>query len=177
MLSDGRRSLLRDMRLPLLVPIVSAVAAVLVFVGSGPGNSQDGGDCASCHVDEQVLPDGHPPTAGMDLQSCTACHADNTPLALQTAMPLSHFHMLAGVTCADCHGEDIATPAPMTTNQCLACHGPLEALGALTADVQPTNPHLTPHGPAFAECSLCHQVHQPSENFCADCHDFEFKVP
>ncbi|MBO6639925.1 MAG: cytochrome c3 family protein [Roseitalea sp.] len=176
MLSVRHRNLLREMRLPLVSMIVFAVVAG--FTGAVLGSPEDGGDCASCHQSEQVLPAGHPPTAGMDLDGCLACHVDGTPLTLHSAMPLSHQHMLAGITCADCHGEeDVVAPAPMTTEQCLVCHGPLEALGALTADVQPTNPHMTPHGPTFAECDLCHQVHEPSQNFCADCHDFEFVVP
>lgn len=165
------------MRLPLLSLFVFAIVAV--FASSVLGSPEDGGNCLACHAaGEEVLPESHPPTIGMDLEGCLACHVDDTPLTLHGAMPLSHQHMLAGVTCADCHGEEnVAAPAPMSTEQCLVCHGPLEALGALTADVKPTNPHITPHGPTFAQCDLCHQVHQPSQNFCADCHDFEYVVP
>ena len=139
-------------------------------------HSDDPGDCATCHGSDKLLPDGHVPTAGMDLQTCVACHAPGTPLALLSAIPLDHHHLLSGVTCRTCHGNT-DPPAPMSTAQCLACHGTLEELAARTAETRPTNPHSTPHGPTFAECDLCHQLHRESENFCAQCHDFNFVVP
>lgn len=139
-------------------------------------HSDDPGDCATCHRDVQMLPDGHVPTAGMRLEDCVACHAPATPLDLHPVMPLDHFHMLAGVTCQTCH-EDADPPMQMSSDQCLACHGPLEDLAERTAETQPTNPHGTPHGPPYAACDLCHRVHTESENFCAQCHDFDFTVP
>lgn len=139
-------------------------------------HSDDPGDCATCHGGGQVLPDGHVPTAGMSLEGCSACHVPETALSLRSAMPLDHHHLLSGVTCQTCH-ENPETPTPMSTSQCLACHGPLEELAARTAEARPTNPHSTPHGPTFAECDLCHQVHKESEDFCAQCHNFNYVVP
>lgn len=132
--------------------------------------------CVDCHAAETVLPPGHVLTEKMDANACHDCHKNNSPLALQTKMPLSHFHRLNGVTCEACH-ESVEQAQRLSTEQCLACHGPLEELAARSADVEPHNPHSSPHGPAYAECDLCHQVHQPSENFCADCHDFDYVVP
>lgn len=153
--------------------VVSGAPAAMSFLK----HSEDPGDCATCHGEARVLSEGHVPTAGMKLENCVACHAPGTPLALLSAIPLDHRHLLSGVTCQACHGST-EKPAPMSTTQCLACHGPsLEDLAARTKDVSPTNPHLTPHGPIFAECDLCHQLHKPSEDFCAQCHDFNFKVP
>ena len=129
--------------------------------------------CESCHGDDPVLPDAHPPVAGMSMSACTACHQPGSPLALPAGMQLDHHHYMAGLDCASCHDDPEAPAATAGTELCLACHGPLEALGALTADVEPTNPHLSPHGPPYAECGLCHQIHTESENFCAQCHDFE----
>lgn len=153
--------------------LVSVVASATSFLP----HSDDPGDCATCHAGEQVLPPNHVPTTGMPAATCVACHQPGTPLALaSSAFPLDHHHLLSGVTCQTCHGET-DSPGAMSTAQCLACHGPLEALAARTADTSPTNPHSTPHGPTFVECDLCHQVHRESENFCAQCHDFEYVVP
>lgn len=158
-----------------------AIALLLVVTGAPAAmsflmHSEDPGDCATCHGDAAVLPEGHVPTAGMKLEGCVTCHAPDTPLDLHSAIPLDHHHLLSGVTCQACHGS-AETPAPMSTSQCLACHGPLEALAELTKDVKPTNPHWSPHGATYTQCDLCHQVHKPSEDFCAQCHDFNFKVP
>ncbi len=89
---------------------------------------------------------------------------------------LDQHHALNDVPCQACHG-DAEPPTAVATEQCLGCHGPLEDLGARTEKVTPTNPHSTPHGATFAECDLCHRVHGPPENFCAQCHDFNFTVP
>lgn len=162
--------------------LVSIVVAVLVIMSGGVvaqstmPHSDDPGDCATCHGDVQVLPEGHPSTAGMGLETCVACHAPGTPLALLSAIPLDHHHLLSGVTCQTCHGSTEAA-APISTSQCLSCHGPLEELADRTAEVRPANPHSTPHGPTFVECDLCHKVHRESENFCAQCHDFNYVVP
>lgn len=111
------------------------------------------------------------------MAQCRACHAPQTELSLRGEMPLDHVHGLSGVACTACHvGEETAmTEPPMEV--CQACHGTLEELAAATADVHPTNPHTSPHGAPYAECSLCHRQHQPSENFCASCHDFDFDLP
>lgn len=135
------------------------------------------GDCATCHTDTQVLSDGHVPTTGMSMAQCSTCHVPQSDLSLDGKMPLDHRHGLAGVSCAACHdGNDTAMQEP-PMETCQVCHGSLDDLAALTADVMPTNPHSSPHGAPFAECSLCHMQHQPSQNFCADCHDFEFNLP
>lgn len=135
------------------------------------------GECADCHGDTQVLSEGHVPTTGMTMDQCRACHAPETELSLRGEMPLDHLHGLSGVGCTSCHvGEETAmTEPPMEV--CQACHGTLEELAAATAHVQPTNPHMSPHGAPYAVCSLCHMQHEPSENFCASCHDFEFDLP
>lgn len=135
------------------------------------------GDCAGCHGSDQVLSEGHVPTADMPLAQCRACHAPQGDLSLRGAMPLDHTHALAGIGCTSCH--DAADPVMQDpgTETCKACHGSLEDLATLTADVTPTNPHSSPHGAPYAECSLCHLQHEPSQDFCASCHDFDFQLP
>lgn len=50
-------------------------------------------------------------------------------------------------------------------------------LTASTAGVKPTNPHNSPHYGKHADCNLCHHQHEKSENYCTQCHKFDFKLP
>lgn len=135
------------------------------------------GDCAACHRDDPVLPEGHVATVGMPLAHCRTCHTPQSDLSLAGLLPLDHTHALAGFGCASCHDTTAAAMREPKTETCLSCHGSLDDIAAQTADVSPTNPHSSPHGSPYAECALCHMQHQASENFCATCHDFEFDLP
>ncbi|MGC3997036.1 MAG: cytochrome c3 family protein [Anaeromyxobacter sp.] len=85
-------------------------------------------------------------------------------------------HLAAGVGCADCHGKGkVKGPAAAAT--CLSCHGPAEKVAEATAAVKPENPHASPHWGATMECFVCHRQHEPTVNWCAHCHTFDFKVP
>lgn len=132
--------------------------------------------CGSCHHDDDVLSSAHPPTSGTGLAACESCHIKGASSDLADMLPLSHAHLLSGVSCAGCHGSSEPMDEP-ATETCLACHGPLQRLSALTSEAQPTNPHDSPHGWPYADCALCHEVHRASENFCATCHDFDFHLP
>ena len=46
-----------------------------------------------------------------------------------------------------------------------------------TKNVKPVNPHVSPHYGKTLECTNCHLMHQESENYCNQCHEFNFKVP
>ncbi len=82
-------------------------------------------------------------------------------------------HKAAGLACAGCHGE--ATPhAPGATAVCLNCHGSYAAIAAKTATSDP-NPHASHKGEL--PCESCHHAHKPSVDYCAQCHDWGFKVP
>jgi len=135
------------------------------------------GECAGCHADAAVLPDGHVATQGIPLAHCRTCHTPESELSLVGLMPLDHTHALSGLGCASCHDTATTPMKEPETEVCQSCHGLLDELAAITADAQPTNPHASPHGAPYAECSLCHMQHEPSQNFCASCHDFEFKLP
>ena len=103
-----------------------------------------------------------------------------------------HVHYEANVGCKDCHE---ATPLecasegvtyvtgnyenPMTEirfpqEKCLQCHRSYESLVEQTSHLEP-NPHDSHFGEM--ECYLCHKSHKDSENYCAECHAFEFDVP
>ena len=91
---------------------------------------------------------------------------------------LGKVHAAEGYKCAKCHTTAKKTdPVPQET--CLACHGDGDSrqLAAITAKVQPVNPHQNRHYGTEADCGLCHKQHQASVNFCADCHPrFDLKV-
>lgn len=133
------------------------------------------GDCAACHGTDKVLPDSHPDTKGMSWKGCTACHKEGK-MDLVGKMPGSHIHQLSGVTCVSCHGKAKKQEA-LAMEKCVACHGSTDKLAEKTAKVKPENPHTSPHYGTTLDCNLCHKQHAKSENYCAQCHSFKFRVP
>ena len=73
-------------------------------------------------------------------------------------------HGIKNVTCKECH-----------INQCSKCHAPDE-IEKKTRGIKPQNPHVSPHYGNKLECTLCHLQHAAPENYCAQCHSFDFKV-
>lgn len=103
-------------------------------------------------------------------------------LLLTSVLPASaadHFladrHSAKGVSCQSCHGPDLKNPEMPTIDTCTACHK-TDALVKKTEKVKPTNPHVSPHYGQTLECTNCHMGHMASENFCNQCHEFDFKV-
>ena len=133
------------------------------------------GDCGACHGKEKVLPDKHPDTKAMNWAGCKACHNEGK-MSLVGKLPGGHVHQLTGVTCTSCHGTAKA-PEAIGMDKCVACHGPTEKLAEKTAKVKPENPHTSPHYGTTLDCNLCHHQHAKAENFCSQCHKFDFKVP
>ena len=132
-------------------------------------------DCVACHGKTTPLPQGHPALANKKLSDCAGCHVKGGASALTGKLPLSHAHQLAGVTCKSCHDNPRKAEAAKAT-KCLTCHTG-EAIFAATAQVKPTNPHGSPHYGKESDCNLSHHQHEKSENYCSQCHKFEFKVP
>lgn len=83
-------------------------------------------------------------------------------------------HMSKGINCQSCHGanKEIESPA---IQQCKVCHNPAQ-LAKKTEKVKPHNPHISPHYNTDLDCVLCHVQHAEPENYCAQCHQFNFKV-
>ena len=133
------------------------------------------GDCAACHTEGKVLSDTHPDTKEMNLAACKACHTRDN-LDLTGKFPGSHTHYLAGVTCVACHGKT-EKPEEVAMEKCVACHGSTAKLAEKTKNIKPTNPHTSPHYGTDLDCNLCHRQHAKSEDFCAQCHSFNFKTP
>jgi len=132
-------------------------------------------DCAACHGKTVPLPKGHVALANKKLSDCASCHAKGGATALSGKLPLSHTHQLAGVTCKSCH-DNPRKAEVVKAPKCLTCHTG-EAIFAATAAVKPRNPHGSPHYGKESDCNLCHHQHEKSENFCTQCHKFDFKVP
>ena len=63
----------------------------------------------------------------------------------------------------------------VTCKQCSKCHAPDE-IEKKTQGIKPQNPHVSPHYGNKLECTLCHLQHAAPENYCAQCHSFNFKV-
>jgi hypothetical protein len=111
----------------------------------------------------------------MDMKACRACHTRDN-MSLTGKFPGSHTHMLSGVNCVACHGKT-KQPEEVAMEKCVACHGSTAKLAEKTKDVKPTNPHTSPHYGTELDCNLCHKQHAKSENYCAQCHKFDYKVP
>ena len=54
---------------------------------------------------------------------------------------------------------------------CTGCHNKAD-VAKKTKALEP-NPHTAPHN---GDCTLCHMQHEPAVNYCAQCHNFNFKV-
>ena len=92
---------------------------------------------------------------------------------------LAEIHSSSGITCLACHGDGIpaagvAVAPDASTAMCLGCHGSFTAVAARTAATLP-NPHASHLGDLA--CSSCHRAHQPSVDYCGQCHSFGFQVP
>ncbi len=86
---------------------------------------------------------------------------------------LEEKHKKAGLNCDACHKEN--PPAnSVPVEACLGCHGDYSKLAEQTGKAKP-NPHDSHEGPIA--CEKCHHNHKPSENYCASCHNFGFRVP
>lgn len=93
-----------------------------------------------------------------------------------SAAGIADHHKSHGLDCAVCHGPDKANLKEPATADCTGCHA-VDALVAKTKDVKPTNPHMSPHYRSELDCTNCHMGHMESENFCNQCHQFNFKLP
>jgi hypothetical protein len=95
-----------------------------------------------------------------------------SPGAAQSPL-LEEKHKNGGLSCDACHKE--SPPAnKVATEACQGCHGDSSKLAEQTKQKKP-NPHDSHEGPIA--CEKCHHNHKPSENYCASCHNFGFRVP
>ncbi|MCF8068208.1 MAG: cytochrome c3 family protein [Desulfobacterales bacterium] len=95
---------------------------------------------------------------------------------LGNANSLKAYHSDAELSCNDCHTVENEVQNIPATDDCLECHGDMEAVAQLTADKDP-NPHDSPHYGPYLDCDLCHHEHKISENYCGGCHEWVSSVP
>lgn len=133
------------------------------------------GNCAVCHGQEKVFSPSHVDTKEMAYKDCLGCHEKAGPQKLQGKLPGSHLHRLRGINCEKCHGK-AKKAGEVKMKQCLTCHD-ADKLAEKTAKVKPENPHTSPHYGTSLDCNLCHHQHQKSENYCNQCHKYDFTVP
>jgi fumarate reductase flavoprotein subunit len=87
---------------------------------------------------------------------------------------LADRHKDRGMECSACHKESPPQKA-MSSDVCKGCHDP-EKLAIKSADkLGRQNPHDNHLGDI--PCESCHHAHKPSEDACAKCHQFGFRVP
>ena len=102
----------------------------------------------------------------------------------------ANYHAEADVECLDCHEatieqqvkelvanvtgnyEDPLAERKLPKEECLACHDhdSYPELAEATSDWD-HNPHDSHYGEM--ECSICHNMHRPSELYCTQCHSVE----
>lgn len=140
----------------------------------------------------------------MDID-CAICHTSEAEGVADTACAQAVAHEAEGLTCAQCHTDETvlteahngityadkpATKATVITVDpatCIACHGDLDEVAALTAGSEAlkdsngtvVNPHERPDGEAHDEnpatCTDCHNNHskdlsKDAMKYCAQCH-------
>ncbi len=82
-------------------------------------------------------------------------------------------HVARGIACTMCHGPDMKNIEFPDENTCMKCHNK-EQVAQKTKALNP-NPHAAPHN---GDCTLCHMQHEPTVNYCNQCHKFNYnKIP
>lgn len=125
---------------------------------------------------------------------CASCHIIAPYYNTWKASDFTaHTHAKAGIACQDCHPRTTrdglrelvvnathSSQLPIKDHkvraeECLRCHGSHEILASRTSSlIGPDgftlgrNPHDSHWGPL--DCGICHNMHQPSVDFCAKCH-------
>ncbi|WP_372930847.1 cytochrome c3 family protein [Shewanella putrefaciens] len=91
---------------------------------------------------------------------------------IAVAKTIKPHHKEADLSCNSCHVSKPFESVPM--EQCLACH----ELPQKKEDYHGApDKHDSPHYGTKLECENCHAEHEASENYCNNCHEFDFKVP
>lgn len=134
-------------------------------------------NCFSCHTaskDGEVIFPGHSDMkAPKDAMSGLYKYFESW----MTSDLLDGSHRRKGAYCLDCHkdytDEDMVSD---TKSACMGCHGNDDEMVKKTADTKYIhNPHKSHY--VDLKCSACHRGHKPFEDFCAQCHPFNYKAP
>jgi hypothetical protein len=108
----------------------------------------------------------------------------------ESSIWLDHNHAKEDITCTECHKTtlvgsatelisylkgDYKTPMrerKVSMEECFECHGTYEEMIPLTAP-EVLGAERNPHDGHWGrlECSICHNMHRDSVDYCAGCHD------
>ncbi|RPI59032.1 MAG: hypothetical protein EHM56_00110 [Chloroflexi bacterium] len=125
---------------------------------------------------------------------CGRCHAGTVSAhysSWESSDYLAHAHAQAAVTCQDCHPttvtesiskilasvtresavalQGVEVQAEHSNEECFACHGSYEETVQRTAYMA-ANPHDSHLIGEQLDCVACHKIHEPSQDYCAECH-------
>ncbi|NLH87327.1 MAG: cytochrome c3 family protein [Firmicutes bacterium] len=101
---------------------------------------------------------------------CNLCHHGHTEneyfcLACHASVTEADMHLSDGIGCSACHISD--DKSEVTSESCLACHGPREALAEQTKRLT-GKPHASHHD--TLSCLECHSAHEENDVSCGTCH-------
>lgn len=196
-----------------LCATVLLAALMGLCLGCSPQGSTTSDDKGSASDSKPTQSDSADSNADMASQQvdwtmdidCAVCHTSEAEGASDAACAQAVAHQAEGLTCAQCHTNEAvlteahagvtyadkpATKATVITVDpatCIACHGDLDEVAALTADSEAlkdsngtvVNPHERPAGEAHDEnpatCTDCHNNHskdlsKDAMKYCAQCH-------
>lgn len=136
-----------------------------------------------------------------DPEFCGRCHSGTESAhynSWKSSDYLASAHAQAAVTCQDCHPttvaesvtrllasvtgqsavalQEVAMQAEHSDEECLTCHGSYEKTVQQTAYLA-TNPHDSHLIGDQLECVTCHKMHEPSQDYCAECHGLMTEDP
>jgi len=147
---------------------LGVVLAVFCLVSMGliwlKDSSADPNTCGNCHAMQvyydtwasgDYLANAHAESA----IACDTCHTRTTQDAVrqQMAEVQQDYELPLGID---------RPPA----EDCLRCHEGYDAMLKVTeGDGEERNPHDQYHGKM--DCAICHKMHKPQEQYCAQCHD------
>jgi len=157
--------------------IVVAVAGIVIAGGAGSfalwEYHEEPQFCATCHIMQPYLDSWQ----GSDLGA--GAHAEYDVECLDCHVPTLQQQVNEFVVYVQGDYDVPLRELKYPKEECLQCHehGSYEEIIEMTAhfeDEVGANPHDSHYGEM--ECRLCHKMHKESEDYCAQCHAYDWAV-
>jgi cytochrome c nitrite reductase small subunit len=163
----GRRTKIRSdtlKRRNIWVIVGVAVVVVIIAGVAGWNYHEQPQFCAICHIMQPYLESWESPPL------LAYAHAEENVTCLECHEPTIQQQMEEGIKFVTNDYENPLEEREFDQEWCLRCHehGSYEELAQRTEELE-LNPHDSHYGEM--ECSICHRVHEASEEVCAYCHD------
>jgi hypothetical protein len=156
----------------LVITVLLAVSLVLAGYPNAEAAKPVKASCKTCHADfAAVIPKGHPPVKGGDLQSCMTCHKPDMAGAAKknvfsAKMHLAHLPPKGNVDCLTCHrwspGKDFGLI------------GKKESWGKLTKEDMALMKEIFS---SWAGSKYTDNLHAKAGIACANCHGKDLPKP